>query len=182
VLNIYEEENPEGVIVQFGGQTPLNLAMPLFNAGVKILGTSPLNIDRAEDREKFEALLQKLNLKRPKAGIAYTKDEALKVATSIGLPVLIRPSYVLGGRAMKIVYTEAELMEYIERAVEINPQHPVLIDKFLEDAIEVDVDALCDGERVVIGGIMEHIEEAGIHSGDSACILPPVNLSKNVVE
>uniref|UniRef100_A0A832GR38 Carbamoyl phosphate synthase large chain n=1 Tax=Caldimicrobium thiodismutans TaxID=1653476 RepID=A0A832GR38_9BACT len=182
VLNIYEEEEPEGVIVQFGGQTPLNLAMPLYKAGVKILGTSPLNIDRAEDREKFDALLQKLGLKRPEAGIAYTEEEALKVAAKIGFPVLIRPSYVLGGRAMRIVYSEAELEEYIETAVKINPEAPVLIDKFLEDATEVDVDALCDGERVVIGGIMEHIEEAGIHSGDSACFLPPVNLSKKILE
>lgn len=182
VLNIYEEEEPEGVIVQFGGQTPLNLAMPLYRAGVKILGTSPLNIDRAEDREKFDALLQKLGLKRPEAGIAYTEEEALKVAAKIGFPVLIRPSYVLGGRAMRIVYSEAELEEYIETAVKINPEAPVLIDKFLEDATEVDVDALCDGERVVIGGIMEHIEEAGIHSGDSACFLPPVNLSKKILE
>lgn len=182
VLNIYEEEDPEGVIVQFGGQTPLNLAMPLYRAGVKILGTSPLNIDRAEDREKFDALLQKLGLKRPEAGIAYTEEEAFKVAAKIGFPVLIRPSYVLGGRAMRIVYSERELEEYIETAVKINPEAPVLIDKFLEDATEVDVDALCDGERVVIGGIMEHIEEAGIHSGDSACFLPPVNLSKKILE
>lgn len=182
VLNVYEEEEPEGVIVQFGGQTPLNLCMPLYKRGIRILGTSPLNIDRAEDREKFDALLQKLNLKRPKAGVAFNREEAMKVALSIGFPVLIRPSYVLGGRAMKIVYSERELLEYIESAVEINPLQPVLIDKFLEDATEVDVDALCDGERVVIGGIMEHIEEAGIHSGDSACILPPVNLPKTIIE
>jgi len=182
VLNIYEEEEPEGVIVQFGGQTPLNLAMPLFRAGVRILGTSPLNIDRAEDREKFDALLQKLGLKRPLAGIAFTADEAFSVAKKIGFPVLIRPSYVLGGRAMRIVYSEDELANYIETAVKINPKHPVLIDKFLEDATEVDVDAICDGERVVIGGIMEHIEEAGIHSGDSACVLPPVHLSKKILD
>ncbi|BAU24152.1 carbamoyl phosphate synthase large subunit [Caldimicrobium thiodismutans] len=182
VLNVYEEEDPIGVIVQFGGQTPLNLSVPLFRAGGRILGTSPENIDRAEDREKFEALLNKLNLKRPKAGVALTVDEAFKVASSIGYPVLVRPSYVLGGRAMRIVYSEEELSEYIETAVKVNPEHPVLIDKFLEDATEVDVDALCDGERVVIGGIMEHIEEAGIHSGDSACFLPPVNLSKKVLE
>ncbi|MCS7150744.1 MAG: carbamoyl-phosphate synthase large subunit [Caldimicrobium sp.] len=182
VLNIYEEENPEGVIVQFGGQTPLNLSMPLYKAGVKILGTSPINIDRAEDREKFEALLQKLNLKRPSAGTAHTEEEALEVAEKLGYPVLIRPSYVLGGRAMRIVYSKEELLQFIESAVKVNPEHPILIDKFLEDATEVDVDALCDGEMVVIGGIMEHIEEAGIHSGDSACFLPPVNLSKPILE
>jgi len=182
VLNVYEEEDPLGVIVQFGGQTPLNLSMPLYRAGVRILGTSPLNIDRAEDREKFEALLNKLGLKRPKAGIAFNEEEALRVAREIGYPLLVRPSYVLGGRAMRIVYSEEELAEYIESAVKVNPEHPVLIDKFLEEATEVDVDALCDGERVVIGGIMEHIEEAGIHSGDSACFLPPVNLSEKVIE
>jgi len=182
VLNIYEEEEPDGVIVQFGGQTPLNLAMPLYKAGVKILGTSPLQIDRAEDREKFDALLEKVGLKRPKAGIARSADEALEVAHKIGYPVLVRPSYVLGGRAMKIVYSEAELMEYIETAVKVQPEHPILIDRFLEDALEVDVDAISDGETVVVAGIMEHIEEAGVHSGDSACILPPVNIPPKLIE
>ncbi len=182
VLNIYEEENPEGVIVQFGGQTPLNLAMPLYQAGVKILGTSPIQIDRAEDREKFDALLEKLGLKRPQAGIARTVEEALKVANSIGYPVLVRPSYVLGGRAMRIVYSEAELLSYIESAVKVQPEHPLLIDRFLEDAIEVDVDAISDGERTVIAGIMQHIEEAGVHSGDSACILPPVNIPSKLID
>ena len=182
VLNIYEEEEPDGVIVQFGGQTPLNLAMPLYKARVKILGTSPLQIDRAEDREKFDALLEKVGLKRPKAGIARSADEALEVTRKIGYPVLVRPSYVLGGRAMKIVYSEAELMEYIETAVKVQPEHPILIDRFLEDALEVDVDAISDGETVVVAGIMEHIEEAGVHSGDSACILPPVNIPPKLIE
>lgn len=182
ILNIYEEENPDGVIVQFGGQTPLNLAVPLYKAGVKILGTSPESIDRAEDRKKFEELLNKLGLKRPKAGAAYSFEEALKVADQIGYPLLVRPSYVLGGRAMRIIYSEEELKNFIETAVKVNPKHPVLIDKFLEDAIEVDVDAISDGETVVVAGIMEHIEEAGIHSGDSACILPPLHIPQKLVQ
>jgi carbamoyl-phosphate synthase large subunit len=182
ILNIYEEENPEGVIVQFGGQTPLNLAVPLYKAGVKILGTSPENIDRAEDREKFDKLLEKLGLKRPKAGTAYSVNEAIKVAQKIGYPLLVRPSYVLGGRAMRIVYTEEELKSFIETAVKVNPEYPILIDKFLEDAIEIDVDAISDGEIVVVAGIMEHIEEAGIHSGDSACILPPLHIPPKLID
>jgi carbamoyl-phosphate synthase large subunit len=182
ILNIYEEENPEGVIVQFGGQTPLNLAVPLYKAGVKILGTSPENIDRAEDREKFDKLLEKLGLKRPKAGTAYSVDEAIKVAQKLGYPLLVRPSYVLGGRAMRIVYTEEELKSFIETAVKVNPEYPILIDKFLEDAIEIDVDAISDGEIVVVAGIMEHIEEAGIHSGDSACILPPLHIPPKLID
>jgi carbamoyl-phosphate synthase large subunit len=182
ILNIYEEENPDGVIVQFGGQTPINLAMPLYKAGVKILGTSPENIDRAEDREKFDQLLGKLGLKRPKAGTAYSGEEAIKVASQIGYPVLVRPSYVLGGRAMRIIYSEEELRNFIETAVKVNPEHPILIDKFLEDAIEIDVDAISDGETVVVAGIMEHIEEAGIHSGDSACILPPLHIPPKLLE
>ncbi len=182
ILNIYEEEKTEGVIVQFGGQTPINLAVPLYKAGVKILGTSPENIDRAEDREKFDQLLGKLGLKRPKAGIAYSTEEAIKVASHIGYPVLVRPSYVLGGRAMRIIYTEEELKKFIETAVKVNPEHPILIDKFLEDAIEIDVDAISDGETVVVAGIMEHIEEAGIHSGDSACILPPLHIPDKLLK
>ncbi len=182
ILNIYEEEEPEGVIVQFGGQTPLNLAMPLFRQGVKILGTSPLNIDRAEDREKFAELLDKLGLKKPPAGAAYSLEEALRVAQKIGYPLLVRPSYVLGGRAMRIIYHERELKEFIETAVKINPEYPVLIDKFLEDAMEIDVDAISDGETVIVAGIMEHIEEAGIHSGDSACFLPPVHIPDRLIK
>ncbi len=182
ILNIYEEEKPDGVIVQFGGQTPLNLAVPLYKAGVKILGTSPKNIDRAEDRKKFDELLGKLGLKRPKAGTAYSAEEAINVAEKIGYPVLVRPSYVLGGRAMRIIYTEDELKNFIETAVKVNPEHPILIDKFLEDALEIDVDAISDGEIVVVAGIMEHIEEAGIHSGDSACILPPLHIPPKLID
>ncbi|QJA06783.1 carbamoyl-phosphate synthase large subunit [Thermosulfurimonas marina] len=182
VLNIYEEEEPEGVIVQFGGQTPLNLAVPLSRAGVPILGTSPDSIDRAEDRERFVELLDKLGLKKPPAGTAFTVEEAVEVAERIGYPVLVRPSYVLGGRAMQIVYSEEELRRYMAEAAQVNPEHPVLIDKFLEDATEVDVDAISDGEITVVAGIMEHIEEAGVHSGDSACVLPPVHIPSPLIE
>ncbi len=182
VLHIYEQENPQGVIVQFGGQTPLNLAVPLAQAGVKILGTSPDSIDRAEDRERFTSLLDKLGLQKPPAGTAFTVEEALKVAEDIGFPVLVRPSYVLGGRAMQIVYDSEALRQFMETAAKVNPEHPVLIDKFLEHAIEVDVDAISDGELTVIGGIMEHIEEAGVHSGDSACVLPPLTLSRDIIQ
>ncbi|MFQ5964118.1 MAG: carbamoyl-phosphate synthase large subunit [Candidatus Scalinduaceae bacterium] len=182
VMEIIEKEKPVGVIVQFGGQTPLKLAVPLANAGVKILGTSPENIDIAEDRKRFATLLSKLNLLQPNNGNARSFKEAKEVATSIGYPVLIRPSYVLGGRAMKIVFDEGELEEYITHAVDVSPEHPVLIDKFLEDAIEIDVDAVCDGEEVFIGGIMEHIEEAGVHSGDSACSLPPYSIEERIID
>ncbi|MCX7793884.1 MAG: carbamoyl-phosphate synthase large subunit [Thermodesulfovibrionales bacterium] len=182
VLNIIDREKPVGVIVQFGGQTPLKLAVPLQREGVRILGTSPESIDRAEDRKKFKELLEKLSLKQPLSGTAMSVDEALSIASQIGYPVLVRPSYVLGGRAMEIVYDSATLIEYMQRAVKASPEHPVLIDKYLEDAIEVDVDALCDGIDIVIGGVMEHIEEAGIHSGDSACSLPPYSLSPSIIE
>ena len=182
VLNIYERERPEGVIVQFGGQTPLNLAVPLARAGVPILGTSPDSIDRAEDRDRFKELLAKLNLRQPPNGTASTQAEALEVAGRIGYPVVVRPSYVLGGRAMKIVYEPAELADFIDTAAKVSPEHRVLIDKFLEDAIEVDVDAIADGRRCVIGGIMEHIEEAGVHSGDSASVLPPHSLPKEIID
>jgi carbamoyl-phosphate synthase large subunit len=182
VLNIVEKEKPIGIIVQFGGQTPLNLAVPLEKAGVQILGTTPDSIDRAEDRERFKELIQKLGLIQPQNGTATSFEEARAVAREIGYPVVVRPSYVLGGRAMEIVYDEETLERYMRDAVKASPEHPILIDKFLEDAIEVDVDAISDGERVVIGGIMEHIEEAGIHSGDSACVLPPYTLSDDLIE
>ena len=181
VLNIVDVEQPEGVIVQFGGQTPLNLAVPLLNAGVKILGTSPDSIDRAEDRERFKELLPRLGLRQPANGTATSVDGAVAIAHDIGYPVIVRPSYVLGGRAMEVVYDESDLREYVERAVKASPEHPLLIDKFLEDATEVDVDAIADGETVVIGGVMEHIEEAGVHSGDSACSLPPYSLSSRIM-
>ena len=182
VLNIVEVEEPDGVIVQFGGQTPLKLAVPLEKAGVKIIGTSPDSIDRAEDRERFRQLLNKLGLQQPVSGTALSFQEAKKITQQIGYPVLVRPSYVLGGRAMEVVYDESSLEEYITKAVTASPEHPVLIDKFLEDAIEIDVDAIADGHDVVIGGIMEHIEEAGIHSGDSSCSLPPYSLAPSLIE
>jgi carbamoyl-phosphate synthase large subunit len=182
VLNIVEKEKPIGVIVQFGGQTPLNLAVPLMKAGVNILGTTPDSIDQAEDRERFKELIKKLRLHQPPNGTATSFAEARQVAKEIGYPVIVRPSYVLGGRAMEIVYHEEDLEIYMRDAVQASPEHPILIDKFLEDAIEVDVDAIGDGETVVIGGIMEHIEEAGIHSGDSACVLPPYTLSDELIK
>ncbi|MDX1776826.1 MAG: carbamoyl-phosphate synthase large subunit, partial [Desulfobulbales bacterium] len=182
VLNIIESEKPDGVIVQFGGQTPLNLAVPLAEANVPIVGTSPDSIDRAEDRKRFQQFLQKLNLKQPANGTARTMEEALAIAERVGYPVVVRPSYVLGGRAMRIVYNEKGIKEFMASAIIVSSQHPVLIDKFLKDAIEVDVDAISDGEATIIGGIMEHIEEAGIHSGDSACVLPPHSLSAEMVD
>ena len=182
VMHIVEEEKPDGVIVQFGGQTPLNLAVPLMRAGVPILGTSPDAIDRAEDRERFQALLKKLSLKQPANGTVSTLAQAKKVAEEINYPVIVRPSYVLGGRAMQICYAPEELDEYFQTVVGSDtPEHPILIDEFLQNAIEVDVDALCDGTDVYVAGIMEHIEEAGIHSGDSACVLPPHSLSPEIV-
>ena len=177
VMNIVDREKPDGVIVQFGGQTPLKLALALEHAGVPIIGTSPDSIDLAEDRQRFAELLKKLDIKQPDNGIARGYDEAFKIAEGLGYPVLVRPSYVLGGRAMQIVYDGDALRDYMTRAVSASPEHPVLIDKFLDDAIEVDVDALGDGENYVIGGIMEHIERAGVHSGDSACSLPPKSIS-----
>jgi carbamoyl-phosphate synthase large subunit len=182
VLNIVDCEKPVGIIVQFGGQTPLKLAVPLQRAGVKILGTSPDAIDRAEDRERFKQLLQTLGLNQPPNGTAVSFEQAAVIARQIGYPVLVRPSYVLGGRAMEIVYDDEGLRDYMERAVQASPDHPILVDKFLEDAIEMDVDAISDGKRVVVGGIMEHIEEAGIHSGDSACSLPPRSVGEALLE
>ncbi len=182
VYHIIDREKPKGVIVQFGGQTPLNLAVGLQAAQAPIIGTSPDSIDRAEDRERFQELLKKLGLIQPKNGTAFTVEEALKVAESIGYPVVVRPSYVLGGRAMEIVYEPAALEIFMAKAVLVSPGHPILIDKFLEEAIEIDVDAVSDGEKTLICGIMEHIEEAGIHSGDSACVLPPYTLKSDQIE
>jgi carbamoyl-phosphate synthase large subunit len=181
VLHIYQRVKPDGVIVQFGGQTPLRIARQLAGYGVRIIGTSPDSIDRAEDRERFAEVVRKLGLLQPDNGIAFTTGEAIRIAGSIGYPVLVRPSYVLGGRAMAIIYDEASLTDYIATAVELSPEHPILVDDFLEDAIEIDVDAVCDGENVYIGAIMEHVEEAGIHSGDSACIIPPMSLSADMM-
>ena len=182
VLNIIEKEKPMGVIVQFGGQTPLNLAVPLAKRGVKILGTSPESIDTAEDREKFTEILNRLEIPQAEFGTGFSYEEAKGIADSIGYPVLVRPSYVLGGRAMEIVYDDEQLAEYMVEAAQVSPEHPILIDRFLEDAVEVDVDAVSDGSDVYIGGVMEHIEQAGVHSGDSACILPPQSLDKTVLQ
>ncbi|MFC1703183.1 carbamoyl-phosphate synthase large subunit [Candidatus Omnitrophota bacterium] len=181
VMNIIDKEKPDGVIVQFGGQTPLNLAKQLEEAGAPIIGTSVASIDRAEDRDKFARVVKKLRINQPANGSATSAKEAKRIAKRIGYPVLVRPSYVLGGRAMRIVYDEAALQEFIAYAQEASEEHPILIDKFLEDAVEVDVDALSDGRATIIGGIMEHIEGAGIHSGDSACVLPPHTLSDEII-
>ncbi len=181
-LNICEEEKPWGVIVQFGGQTPLNLAKGLEDAGVPIIGTSPKSIERAENRKLFSAMLDELGIKQTPGGTASNEAEALEVARRVGYPVLVRPSFVLGGRAMERVHNEEDLRRYIRTAVEASPDHPVLVDHFLENATEVDVDCICDGETAVLGAIMEHIEEAGIHSGDSACVIPPFSLSQKVMQ
>jgi carbamoyl-phosphate synthase large subunit len=181
VLNICDRMKPKGLIVQFGGQTPLNLAKALEAAGAPIVGTSVDSIDVAEDRQRFQELVERLRLKQPENGTALDGPQALRVARRIGFPVVVRPSYVLGGRAMEIVYDEASLNRYMERALDISPGKPILIDKFLESAIEVDVDCLADGQRVLIGGVMQHIEEAGIHSGDSACVIPPHSLPEPIV-
>ncbi|RMH52800.1 MAG: carbamoyl-phosphate synthase large subunit [Zetaproteobacteria bacterium] len=182
VMAIVAVERPDGVIVQFGGQTPLKLADALKDAGVPIIGTSPEMIDLAEDRARFQQLLHRLGLRQPENGTARSVDEAVAVAERIGYPVVVRPSYVLGGRAMRIVHDRSGLLRYMEEAVDVSPDHPVLLDRFLNNAIELDVDALADGDRVVIGGIMEHIEEAGVHSGDSACCLPPHSIAPRVID
>jgi carbamoyl-phosphate synthase large subunit len=182
VLNIVDRMQPKGLIVQFGGQTPLNLAKALEAAGAPIIGTSPDSIDAAEDRERFVVLVEKLGLKQPPSGTALDVQQAVHAARRIGYPLLVRPSYVLGGRAMEIVYDETALARYMQRALDVSPGKPILIDKFLESAIEVDVDCLSDGVRALIGGVMQHIEEAGIHSGDSACVIPPHSLPAGVVE
>ena len=180
VLAIVDKEKPKGVIVQYGGQTPLKLARDLQAFGVPIIGTSPDAIDEAEDRERFQQMVNKLGLKQPPNRTARSMDEGIKLAEEIGYPLVVRPSYVLGGRAMEIVYNEAELRSYMNNAVSVSNDSPVLLDRFLDDAIEVDVDAICDGKQVVIGGIMQHIEQAGVHSGDSACSLPPYSLDAAV--
>ena len=182
VLNIIEFEKPDGVLVQFGGQTPLKIANALQNAGVKIVGTSPENIDNAEDREKFGSIIKLLDITCPEYGTGRTLEEVVDIAEKIGYPVLARPSYVLGGRAMEIVYSKKQLIDYISRSADVTAGHPILIDQFLEDAFEFDVDALCDGENVHIGAVMQHIEEAGIHSGDSACVLPPYKITAEALE
>ncbi len=182
VLNIYDKERPDGVILQLGGQTPLNLAEGLQEAGVPIFGTSPEAIALAEDRDLFQKLLTELDLRQPANGISLSYEEARECANKIGYPVLVRPSFVLGGRAMEIVWDDRQLEKYMSYALDVNPGFPILVDKFLDEAIEVDVDSICDGEQVVIGGILEHIEECGVHSGDSSCTLPPYSLSEQVLQ
>ena len=182
VLEIVKLESPDGVIVQYGGQTPLKLARDLERQGVPIWGTSPDAIDLAEDRGRFQDFVNKLKLKQPPNGLARNSEEALEVANRIGFPIVVRPSYVLGGRAMEIVYTLKELEHYLTDAVQASEESPVLLDSYLNLAIEIDVEAVTDGKDVVIGGVLQHIEQAGIHSGDSACSLPPYNLSKSLID
>jgi len=182
VLSIYEKEKPEGVIVQFGGQTPLNLAADLEAAGVKIIGTSPSTINLAEDRDRFREIIKKLAIPQPESGMAKTMDEALEIARSIGYPLMVRPSFVLGGRAMEVVRDEEMLRFYMAAAVVVSPERPILIDKFLENAIEAEADAICDGKDAVVPAVMEHIELAGVHSGDSACVIPPISISKKHID
>jgi len=178
VLSIYEKEKPEGVIVQFGGQTPLNIARELSEAGVKILGTTPESIHLAEDRQKFKEVIHQLNIPQPESGVACSVEEALAVANKIGYPLMVRPSFVLGGRGMQVIYNEKMFLDYAKTAIEVSPEYPMLIDKFLEEALEIEVDAISDGKGVYIPTVMEHIELAGIHSGDSACVIPARNISQ----
>ena len=180
VMEIIGREKPQGVIVQFGGQTPLKLARQLAAAGAPIIGTSPDSIDVAEDRERFQQLLTKLGLRQPANATARDEERAIELAREVGFPLIVRPSYVLGGRAMEIVYEEEDLRAYMREAVKVSNESPVLLDRFLDLAIEVDVDAVCDGQDVLIGGIMEHVEQAGVHSGDSSCSLPPASLSHEI--
>jgi carbamoyl-phosphate synthase large subunit len=182
VLSIYKKEKPEGVIVQFGGQTPLNIAGELAQAGVKIIGTSPETIDLAEDRDRFRAVMRKLGVPQPESGMASTLEEAFTIAEEIGYPLMVRPSYVLGGRAMEVVHDEEMLRHYVAAAVEVSPERPILIDKFLENAIEAEADAIADGTDAFVPAVMEHIELAGIHSGDSACVVPPVSLPQKHID
>ncbi|HPP81880.1 MAG TPA: carbamoyl-phosphate synthase large subunit, partial [Deltaproteobacteria bacterium] len=182
VLAIYEKEKPEGVICQFGGQTPLNIASDLAKAGVRILGTSPETIDLAEDRARFGAMMSKLGIPMPVSGMASTLEEALEVAGRIGYPLMVRPSYVLGGRGMEIVHDEEMLREYVKAAVDVTPERPILIDRFLDNAIEVEADAISDGTDAFVPAVMEHIEQAGVHSGDSACVIPPISIPAKHLE
>jgi carbamoyl-phosphate synthase large subunit len=182
VLSIYEKEKPAGVIAQFGGQTPLNIAGELAAAGVKILGTSPATIDLAEDRDQFRRMMQELNIPQPQAGMASTLAEAMQIADRIGYPLIVRPSYVLGGRAMEIVHDHTMLEQYMAAAVEVSPERPILIDKFLENAIEAEADAIADGTDAFVPAVMEHIELAGVHSGDSACVIPPISIPQKHIE
>jgi carbamoyl-phosphate synthase large subunit len=182
VLSIYEKEKPEGVVVQFGGQTPLNIANELAKAGVKILGTSPETIDLAEDRDRFRQMMRKLGIPQPESGMASNLKEALEIAEKIGYPLMVRPSYVLGGRAMEVVQDDEMLAQYVAAAVDVSPERPILIDKFLENAIEAEADAIADGTDAFVPAVMEHIELAGVHSGDSACVIPPVSIPPKHVE
>jgi carbamoyl-phosphate synthase large subunit len=182
VLSIYTKEQPEGVLVQFGGQTPLNIARQLQEAGVRIIGTQPDTIDLAEDREQFNAMMRKLGIPQPESGMASKLEDAIVIAERIGYPIIVRPSYVLGGRAMEVVYDEEMLREYLAKAVDVTPERPILIDRFLENAIEAEADAICDGTDAFVPAVMEHIEMAGVHSGDSACVIPPVNIPQKHID
>jgi len=182
VLSIYEKENPAGVICQFGGQTPLNLANELKEAGIKIIGTTPETIDLAEDRDQFRKVMKRLGIPQPESGMASTYKEASKIAAKIGYPLMLRPSYVLGGRGMEVVHDEEMLKRYIEAAVGVTPERPILIDKFLVNAVEAEADAIADGTDAFVPAVMEHIELAGIHSGDSACVIPPTSIPQKHIE